>query len=99
MMARMPVPVPAQPVDEDPPAPRFARVVAAIVGLENYRKPSREGARFTFDLEKRRLEIAFAGKSALEFVDAAQQFQLGVGRSSPMLAAPSRRSRSADDEA
>lgn len=60
---------------------------------------SREGARFTFDLEKRRLEIAFGRKSALELVDAAQQFQLGVGRSSPMLAAPSRRSRSADDEA
>lgn len=60
---------------------------------------SREGARFTFDLEKRRLEIAFGRNSALELVDAAQQFQLGVGRSSPMLAAPSRRSRSADDEA
>jgi len=60
---------------------------------------SREGARFTFDLEKRRLEIAFGRKSALELVDAAQQFQLGVDRSSPMLAAPSRRSPSADDEA
>ncbi|RWO31010.1 MAG: hypothetical protein EOS10_17665 [Mesorhizobium sp.] len=60
---------------------------------------SREGARFTFDLEKRRLEIAFGRKSALELVEAAQQFQLGVGRSSPMLAAPSRRSPSADDEA
>jgi hypothetical protein len=59
----------------------------------------REGTRFTFDLEKRRLEIAFGRKSALELVDAAQQFQLGVCRSSPMLAAPSRRSRSADDEA
>lgn len=50
-MARKPVPAPAQPVDEDPAAPRFARVVAAILGLENYRKPSREGARFTFDLK------------------------------------------------
>jgi hypothetical protein len=52
---------------------------------------SREGAWFTFDLEKRRLEIAFGRKGALELVDAAQQFQLGIGRSSPMLAAPSRR--------
>lgn len=60
---------------------------------------SREGARFTFDLGKRRLEIAFGRKSALELVDAAQQFQLGVVRSSPMLAAPSRSSRSADEEA
>lgn len=52
---------------------------------------SREGAWFTFDLEKRRLEIAFGRKGALELVDAAQQFQLGIGRSSPMLAALSRR--------
>jgi hypothetical protein len=52
---------------------------------------SREAARFTFDLEKRRLEIAFGRKGALELVDAAQQFQLGVGSSSPMLAAPSSR--------
>ena len=43
---------------------------------------SREGARFTFDLEKRRSEIAFGRKSALE-LDAAQQFQLGVSRSTP----------------
>ncbi|WP_438382322.1 caspase family protein [Asaia sp. BMEF1] len=60
---------------------------------------NREGAQFTFDLKKRRLEIAFGRKGALELVDAAQQFQLGVGRSSLMLATPSRHSRSADDEA
>ncbi len=60
---------------------------------------SRDGASFTFDLKKRRLEIAFGRKSALDLVDAAQRFQLGVGRSSPMLTAPTRRSRSADDEA
>jgi len=60
---------------------------------------SREGTRFTFDLDKRRLEVAFGRKSALELVDAAQQFQLGVARSSPMLATPSRSGRSADDEA
>jgi hypothetical protein len=58
---------------------------------------SRDGARFTFDLNKRHLEIAFGRKSALELVDAAQQFQLGVSRSSPMLAAPSRRVGSSDD--
>lgn len=52
---------------------------------------SRDGARFTFDLDRRRLEIAFGRKSALELVDAAQQLQLGVRRSSPMLAPPSRR--------
>ena len=38
-MARKPVPAPARPVDDDPAAPRFTRVVAVIVGLENYRKP------------------------------------------------------------
>ncbi|WP_206051379.1 hypothetical protein [Roseibium algicola] len=71
----------------------------SILVSMRHRAASREGARFTFDLDKRRLEIAFGRKSALELVDAAQQFQLGVGRSSPMLAAPSRSSRSADDEA
>lgn len=60
---------------------------------------SREGTRFTFDLKKYRLEIAFGRKGALELVDAAQQFQLDVGRSSPMLDVPSRGTRSADDEA
>jgi hypothetical protein len=43
------------------------------------------GATFTFDLNKRRLEIEFGCMKAFELVDAAQQFQLGVGHSSPML--------------
>lgn len=38
-MTRRPVPASAQPVDEDPAALGFARVVAVIIGLENYRKP------------------------------------------------------------
>jgi hypothetical protein len=59
---------------------------------------SRDGASFTFDLKKRRLEIAFGRKSALDLVDAAQRFQLGVGRSSPMLTGPSHASGSADDD-
>jgi Caspase domain len=54
---------------------------------------SHEGASFTFDLKKSRLEIALGRMSALELVDATLQFQLGVGRSSPMLATPSRRRR------
>lgn len=58
---------------------------------------SRDGASFTFDLKKRRLEIAFGRKSALDLVDAAQRFQLGVGRSSPMLAGPTARPASRDD--
>ena len=60
---------------------------------------SRDGASFTFDLKKRRLEIAFGRKSALDLVDAAQRFQLGVGRSSPMLAAAATRRASRDDDA
>ena len=60
---------------------------------------SRDGASFTFDLKKRRLEIAFGRKSALDLVDAAQRFQLGVGRSSPMLAAAATRRVSRDDDA
>ncbi|MGY4450711.1 hypothetical protein ACVWZR_005371 [Bradyrhizobium sp. i1.3.1] len=52
---------------------------------------SRDGATFTFDLAKRRLEIRFGRVSALQLVDAAQRFQLGTCRSSPMLATPSGR--------
>jgi hypothetical protein len=50
---------------------------------------SRDGATFIFDLARRRLEIEFGRMSAFQLVDAAQRFQLGVSRSSPMLAAPS----------
>lgn len=39
-MARKPVPAPAELIDDaDAKSGRFARVVAVIVGLENYRKP------------------------------------------------------------
>ena len=48
----------------------------------------RDGVTFTFDLAKRRLEISFGRARALELVDAAQKFQLGTNRASPMLAAP-----------
>ncbi|MGR9281434.1 caspase family protein [Rhizobium johnstonii] len=48
----------------------------------------RDGVTFTFDLRKKRLEISFGQSGALQLVDAAQKFQLGIGRSSPMLAAP-----------
>jgi hypothetical protein len=48
----------------------------------------RDGVTFTFDLKKRRLEISFGQSGALEIVDAAQRFQLGIRRSSPMLSAP-----------
>lgn len=60
---------------------------------------SRDGASFTFDLKKRRLEIAFGRKNALDLVDAAQRFQLGVGRSSPILAGPATGRVSRDDDA
>ncbi len=49
----------------------------------------RGGMTFTFDLAKQRLEIAFGRSGTLSLVDAAQQFQLGLGRASPMLPAPS----------
>jgi hypothetical protein len=55
----------------------------------------RNGVTFTFDLNKRRLEISFGKAGALQLVDAAQQFQLGLSRSSPMLAAPAPRGDSA----
>ena len=48
----------------------------------------RDGVTFTFDLKKHRLEISFGQSGALEIVDAAQRFQLGIGRPSPMLSAP-----------
>lgn len=47
----------------------------------------RDGVTFTFDLKKRRLEISFGQSGALELVDSAQRFQLGIGRPSPMLPA------------
>lgn len=53
----------------------------------------RESATFTFDLRRRRLEISFGQSGALQLVDAAQKFQLGIGRSSPMLAAPATNGR------
>lgn len=51
---------------------------------------SRDGVEFTFDLCNQRLEIAFAGTETLVILDAARQFQLGIHRASPMLAAPKR---------
>jgi hypothetical protein len=54
----------------------------------------RDGVTFTFDLTKRRLEISFGRSGTLELVDAAQKFQLGTSRASPMLAAPTRQSAS-----
>ncbi len=49
---------------------------------------SRDGISFTFDLRRRRLEISFGGSGALALVDAAQKFQLGISRTSPMLPSP-----------
>ncbi len=48
----------------------------------------RDGATFTFDLNKRRLEISFAKFRSLDIVDAVHRLQLGVDRQSPMLPAP-----------
>lgn len=48
----------------------------------------RDGVTFTFDLKERRLEISFGRSGVLELVDAAQKFQFGISRASPMLAAP-----------
>jgi hypothetical protein len=48
----------------------------------------REGATFTFDLVQQRLEIAFGRMGTLQLIDAVQQFQLGIGKASPMLPAP-----------
>ncbi len=42
----------------------------------------------TLDLRKKRLEISFGQSGTLQLVDAAQKFQLGLGRSSPMLPPP-----------
>lgn len=47
----------------------------------------RNGVRFTFDLTRRRLEIAFGPAKAMDLIDAAQKIQLGLARSSPLLAA------------
>ena len=49
----------------------------------------RDGVTFTFDLKRRRLEISFGRSGTLELVDAAQKFQIGTSRASPMLAPPS----------
>jgi hypothetical protein len=48
----------------------------------------RDDVTFTFDLRQRRLEIAFGHSGALDLVDAAQQYQLGIGRPSQMLPRP-----------
>lgn len=48
----------------------------------------RDGVAFVFDLKKHRLEISFNRKGALDLVDAAQRFQLGIGKRSAMLPAP-----------
>jgi hypothetical protein len=60
---------------------------------------NRDGAIFAFDLKKRRLEISFGRRGALDLVDAAQQFRLGVDRPSPMLPSPVRQERRDDDRA
>lgn len=49
---------------------------------------TRDGVSFTFDLERKRLEISFGRSGTLELVDAAQAFQLGVARASSMLPPP-----------
>ena len=54
-------------------------------GRVSYR---RDGITFTFDLEQQRLEITCGGLATLKLIDAAQQFQLGIGKSSPMLSGP-----------
>lgn len=48
-----------------------------------------DGATFTFDLKQQRLEIAFGRSGTLKLVDAAQRFQLGIGKASPILPPPS----------
>ena len=68
-MARKPMPAPARPVDEDPAAPRFARVVAAIVGLENYRKPKNGDALPS---------VAYAHADAEALSDALQEIFKGL---------------------
>jgi len=50
----------------------------------------REGTTFTFDLAKQRLEIAFGKLGTLQLIEAAQQFQLGIGKTSPILPAPNK---------
>ena len=47
---------------------------------------SRDGVMFTFDLNKRRLEISFGVSGALQLIDAAQNLQLGHTHESVMLA-------------
>ncbi len=47
---------------------------------------SRDGVMFTFDLNKRRLEISFGTCGTLQLVDAAQKLQLGHTHESAMLA-------------
>lgn len=49
---------------------------------------ARDGVSFTFDLAKRRLEISFGSPGTVELVEAAQRFQLGFEKSSPMFTAP-----------
>lgn len=49
----------------------------------------RQGVMFTFDLKRRRLEITLGRSGTLELIDAAQKFELGTRRASPMLAARS----------
>lgn len=48
---------------------------------------SHDGAVFTFDLVRLRLEIEISGADSLAILDGARQFQLGNRRSSPMLTA------------
>ena len=54
----------------------------------------RDGITFTFDLAQERLEITCGSLATLKLVDAAQQFQLGIGKASPMLSAPKADARS-----
>lgn len=50
---------------------------------------SRDGVTFAFDMKKRRLEISFGHDGALDLVDAAQHYQLGLDQPSSMLPSPS----------
>lgn len=49
---------------------------------------SRDGATFTFDLKRRRLEMSFRQTKGIELIEAASKFQLGISRPSAVLSGP-----------
>ena len=49
---------------------------------------SRDGATFTFDLKKQRLEMSFRQAKGIELIEAASKFQLGLSRPSAVLPGP-----------